>query len=211
MTSSVSAPVMLEASNLSFLRNHEYIFGPLNFSIFCGETVLIEGANGAGKTTLLKVLAGLLEPSAGAVRYYGEPVAVARVTQRIALLGHLLGLKLDLSPRQNLRFSVGLGGTNAGLTPSHVLAKVGLEDYEEVPVRTLSAGQRKRVVLARLLLVPANIWLLDEPYANLDKSGIDLVNQLIHQHTDQGGAVVLTSHGAYVLTTGTPRRLLLSD
>ena len=97
----------------------------------------------------------------------------------------------------------------AGITPRLALASVGLAGYEEVSVRMLSAGQKKRVGLARLLLVPAALWLLDEPYANLDKEGIDLVNRLLDAQARRGGAALVTSHGAYAFTTGTPRRLPL--
>jgi heme exporter protein A len=104
---------------------------------------------------------------------------------------------------------VGLGGIRAGITPQLALASVGLSGYEDQPVRTLSAGQRKRVGLARLLLVPAALWLLDEPYANLDREGIELVNRVLDAHARRGGAALITSHGAYAYTSGTPRRIAL--
>src|SRR5262249_40215044 len=119
------------------------------------------------------------------------------------------GLKLELTALQNLRFAIGLGGLRAGITAQLALASVGLDGYEDQPVRMLSAGQRKRVALARLLLVPAALWLLDEPYANLDRGGIELVNRLLDAHARRGGAALITSHGAYAYTSGTPRRLRL--
>jgi heme exporter protein A len=125
------------------------------------------------------------------------------------LLGHLPGLKSDLSPLENLEFAIGVFGLRAGITPLLALASVGLEGYEDVATRMLSAGQKKRVGLARLLLVPAALWLLDEPYANLDKEGIDLVNRLLDAQARRGGAALVTSHGAYAFTSGTPRRLPL--
>ena len=128
----------------------------------------MEGDNGAGKTTLLKVLSGLLGRSAGEVRLRGEPLTLARLSHQVALLGHLLGLKLELSALENLRFAIGLGGLRAGITP-HQALKCGPGSFQDVAVRQLSAGQKKRVALARLLLVPAALWLLDEPYANLDR------------------------------------------
>lgn len=200
---------LLEARGLSFARNDEAVFGPLDFALRGGEVVLIEGDNGSGKTSLLKVLCGLLEPSAGEVLLNGTPLTLARLSHQVALLGHLLGLKLELSALQNLRFAVGLGGIRAGITPQLALASVGLEGYEEQPLRALSAGQKKRVALARLLLVPAGLWLLDEPYANLDRGGIELVNRLLDHHARRGGAALITSHGAYAYTSGTPRRIAL--
>jgi len=203
------APPLLQACALAYARNDEPIFGPLDFSLHAGEIVLIEGDNGSGKTTLLKVLSGLLEPTSGEVLLRGTTLTLARLSHQVALLGHLLGLKLELSALQNLHFAIGMGGLRGGITAQLALASVGLEGYEDQPVRTLSAGQRKRVGLARLLLVPAALWLLDEPYANLDREGIELVNRVLDAHARRGGAALITSHGAYAYTSGTPRRLKL--
>lgn len=202
---------LLQARALTYARNEEPIFGPLDFSLHTGEVVLIEGDNGSGKTTLLKVLSGLLDPTSGLVLLHGTPLTLARLSHQVALLGHLLGLKLELSALQNLRFAIGVGGMRAGITAQLALASVGLEGYEDQPVRMLSAGQRKRVALARLLLVPASLWLLDEPYANLDRDGIELVNRVLDAHARRGGAALITSHGAYAYTSGTPRRIALRN
>lgn len=200
---------LLEARALCLLRNEEPIFGPLDFSLHASEIVVIEGDNGAGKTTLLKVLAGLLRPSEGEIRLHGEPLTLAKLSHQVALLGHLLGLKLELSALENLDFAIGIGGLRPHLSPITALAGVDLQGFEDMPVRLLSAGQRKRVALARLLLVPASLWLLDEPYANLDRHGIELVNRLLDRHAREGGAALLTSHGAYAYTSGTPRRIAM--
>lgn len=200
---------LLHARGLSYARNDESIFGPLDFMLHRGEVVLIEGDNGSGKTTLLKVLSGLLEPATGNILLDGEELTLARLSHQVALMGHLPGLKSDLSAIENLDFTIGVFGLRPGITPALALASVGLEGYEDVAIRRLSAGQKKRVALARLLLVPAALWLLDEPYANLDKEGIDLVNRLLDAHARRGGAALITSHGAYAFTTGAPRRLPL--
>ncbi len=200
---------LLHARGLSYARNDESIFGPLDFMLHRGEVVLIEGDNGSGKTTLLKVLSGLLEPATGNILLDGEELTLARLSHQVALMGHLPGLKSDLSAIENLDFTIGVFGLRPGITPALALASVGLEGYEDVAIRQLSAGQKKRVALARLLLVPAALWLLDEPYANLDKEGIDLVNRLLDAHARRGGAALITSHGAYAFTTGAPRRLPL--
>lgn len=205
----IDAPPLLQARGLAFLRNDEPIFGPLDFELRAGEIVLMEGDNGAGKTTLLRVLSGLIAPSAGEIRLDGAPMILARLSQQAVLLGHLLGLKMELTPLENLRFTIGLGGVRAGHTLHGALLGVGLGGYEDVPVRQLSAGQKKRVALARLLLVPAMLWLLDEPYANLDREGIELVNRVLEQHARRGGAALITSHGAYAYTSGMPRRIRL--
>lgn len=204
-----AAPVLLEACGLCFARNDEPIFGPLDFSLHPGEVVLIEGDNGSGKTTLLRVLSGLLPPTAGEIRLRGEPLTLARLSPQVALLSHAGGLKPELTPLENLRFAAGLNGQRPGISPRSALAGVGLEAYEDAPTRQLSAGQKKRVALARVLLAPVALWLLDEPYANLDLDGIQLVNRLLENHANRGGAALITSHGAYAYTSGTPRSIPL--
>lgn len=204
-------PALLEARGLCFARNDEPIFGPLDFALHEGETVLVEGDNGAGKSTLLRVLAGLLEASAGEVRLRGEPLTLTRLSPQVALLSHHNGLKLELTPLENLRFAAGLHGVRAGLSPVSALAAVGLDAYADAPTRQLSAGQKKRVALARVLMAPVGLWLLDEPYANLDLDGMRLVNRLLERHAHAGGAALITSHGAYAYTSGTPRKVRLSQ
>ena len=202
-------PALLEARRLAYARNDEPIFGPLDFALHEGEVVLIEGDNGAGKTTLLRVLSGLLEPTSGEILLDGSPLTLAKLSHQVALLGHQPGLKGDLTAFENLRFAAGLGGVRAGISPTTALAGVGLEGFADVPTRQLSAGQKKRVALARVLLAPVGLWLLDEPYANLDIDGIKLVNRLLEAHARRGGAALITSHGAYAFTSGTPRRIPL--
>jgi heme exporter protein A len=202
-------PALLEARRLAYARNDEPIFGPLDFALHSGEVVLIEGDNGAGKTTLLRVLSGLLEPTSGEVLLDGEPLTLTKLSHQVALLGHQPGLKGDLTALENLRFAAGLGGLRSGISPATALAGIGLEGFADVPTRQLSAGQKKRVALARVLLAPVGLWLLDEPYANLDLEGIKLVNRLLELHARRGGAALITSHGAYAFTSGTPRRIPL--
>jgi heme exporter protein A len=184
---------LLEARGLSFHRQDEPVFAPLDFQLCAGELALVEGDNGSGKTTLLRMLAGLLHVDSGELRWRGEPMQRDHCLGQILFLGHQLGLKADLSPRENLRFAAGLQGQRAGQTASSVLIDIGLSGYEDEPVRRLSAGQKKRAAMARLLLLPAALWLLDEPYANLDRHGIALVNGLLERHTDAGGAAMVTS------------------
>lgn len=197
---------LLRARRLSFMRGEERIFGPLDFELAGGGVLVIEGGNGAGKTSLLRVLAGLL-PAADEGDDQGA--ADVQVNRSCALLGHSLGLTGELDAVENLRFAAGLTGEGAALQPQNALRSVGLEGFEDIPVSRLSAGQRKRVALARLLVAPAAIWLLDEPYANLDPDGIALVNRLIERHTHRGGGVVLTSHGAQLPLNQTSTRVLL--
>jgi len=207
MTAASTTVPLLEARALSFHRQDEPVFAPLDFRLHAGELALVEGDNGSGKTTLLRMLAGLLHRGAGELLWRGEALQRDQCAGEILFLGHQLGLKADLSPRENLRIAVGLHGARDGLSVASVLADIGLRGYEDEPVRRLSAGQKKRAALARLVLLPATLWLLDEPYANLDRAGIALVNALIERHTDAGGAAMVTSHGTVSFHGGEPRRI----
>jgi heme exporter protein A len=200
---------LLEARALCFLRQDEPVFGPIDFALHGGEIALVEGDNGSGKTTLMRVLTGMLRPGAGEVLLDGAPFSLDTVAGAVVFLGHHLGLKFDLTPRENLRLAAGLYGLRSGTDENAVLREVGLAGYEDEPVRQLSAGQKKRAALARLLLLPARVWLLDEPYANLDREGIALVNRLLEQHAARGGAALVTSHGAVSFAGGEPRRIRL--
>jgi len=188
---------LLSARGLRFTRNDNPVFGPLDFAVNGGEALLVRGGNGSGKTTLLRVLAGLLRADAGTVEIEGEPTHTRLRARALAYLGHLPALKADLGVLENLRFLCGLHGLRRGQAPESALAAVGLAGYEDTPVRQLSAGQKKRLSLARMWLTPVPLWLLDEPYANLDLQGIELVNRLVQAHLRDGGAAVVTTHGAY--------------
>jgi heme exporter protein A len=193
---STPAAPLLSAHRLAFSRNDEPVFGPLDFSLGRGETLLVEGDNGSGKTTLLRVLAGMLPATAGEIRFDDAPATRDNRNGQVLWLGHRSGMHAALSARQNLAFLAGLYGTRVGATPASAMQRVGIGAWLDEPLNTLSAGQKKRVGLARLLLLPGDIWLLDEPYANLDRHGIELVNALIAEHCQTGGAALLTSHGA---------------
>jgi heme exporter protein A len=136
---------LLQAEGLAFARNDEPVFGPLDFTLNPGDVVLVEGDNGSGKTTLLKVLSGLLTPDSGRIRLNGEDLTLARLSHQVALLGHLGGLKLDLTALENLRFAIGVFGLRSGAAPLPALASVGLEGYERAGC-SLSAGPEKRVL-----------------------------------------------------------------
>lgn len=209
MTDENARVPLLEVCTVTFLRHDEPVFAPQSFQLQRGELAWIEGDNGSGKTTLLRVLAGLLHLGAGELRWCGEPLQRDRCAGDILFIGHQLGLKADLTPRENLRVAAGLHGCRAGMSPALALLEVGLEGYEDEPVRRLSAGQKKRAALARLILLPAALWLLDEPYANLDRVGAALVNRILHAHAAEGGAALVTSHGASSLGHDAWRRIRL--
>ncbi len=199
---------LLAVARLRFDRNDERVFGPLEFAVHPGEALLVTGGNGVGKTTLLRVMAGLLRAVDGEMLWHGE--ACERLpAEGIAFVGHLAGHKADLGGLDNLRHAVGLCGCRPGVAPITALASVGLAGFEDVPAGRLSAGQRKRLSLARLLLSPARLWLLDEPYANLDRDGITLVDRLLGKHLGEGGAALITTHGAYAAPPVRTRTLLL--
>jgi len=188
---------LLAAHGLAFARNEEPVFGPLDFAVDAGEALLVQGGNGSGKTTLLRVLAGLLRADAGRIEIQGRSPDPTLRAQAIAYLGHLPALKGELSVLENLRFLCGLHGRRPGPSLEDALAITGMAGYEDAPARQLSAGQKKRVGLARMWLAPAPLWLLDEPYANLDLDGINLVNRMITAHLEAGGCALVTTHGAY--------------
>ena len=203
-------PALLTVRQLSFYRNQERIFGPLSFSVSAGEALLMRGDNGAGKTTLLRILAGLLAPSSGE---YQGPVADRSGDSAgyLAYLGHKSGHKPELSCLENLRYVVAPWVDASETDLESALAAVGLGGFEDSQARNLSAGQNRRLALARLSLHPARLWLLDEPYANLDLAGIALVNQLIDAHCHDGGAVLMTSHGAYATPQVVLRQMNLNE
>jgi heme exporter protein A len=178
---------MLSVSQLSLERYFQPVFQPLNFNLEAGELLLVSGANGCGKTTLIRLLAGVLYPSSGRVDSQATSTAY---------VGHQLAIKDELSVTENLRFMRDfLGGTAANF--DEVIDRVGLRRVSGQLARTLSAGQRKRCALARLLLAEADLWLLDEPYSNLDQEGVALVDTMLAGHLETGGSCVLATHGAH--------------
>lgn len=202
-------PPLLVAHGLRYARNDEPIFGPLDFAVDAGEALLVRGDNGAGKTTLLRVLAGLLPADGGDILISARPASAEARTRAMAYLGHLPAFKADLGALENLQFLCGLHGRRPGRGLEDALARVGLAGYEDALARQLSAGQKKRLSLARMWLSPAPLWLMDEPYANLDLDGIDLVNRMVRAHLDDGGAALVTTHGAYAAPPVRTRELVL--
>ena len=176
---------MLSVSHINFERYFEPVFEPVSFELKAGELLLVTGANGCGKTTLIRVLADILHPTSG---------VFLRRTGSMGYVGHYLGIKDDLSVLENLRFMRDFLGTS-DRSCSDVIRQVGLGRVSEQLARTLSAGQRKRCALARLLLSDTSLWLLDEPYSNLDQEGVDLVDEMLTAHLEAGGACVLATHG----------------
>jgi heme exporter protein A len=178
---------MLSASKVNFERYFEPVFKPVSFDLEAGGLLLVTGANGCGKTTLIRVLAGILHPTSGNIEL---------TARNMAYVGHYLALKDDLSVLENLRFVRAFMGTSTR-SVEDVVREVGLERVKHNQARNLSAGQRKRCALARLLLSEADLWLLDEPYSNLDVEGVELVDRLLVAHLEAGGSAIVATHGAH--------------
>lgn len=192
---------MFEALNLSCVRDERTLFSGLSFTVLPGEMVQIEGRNGAGKTSLLRILAGLSSPDAGEVRWQGVSTRRQRDVfhQELLYLGHQPGIKSVLTAFENLAFylSVSSSSTRGDAAADAIyqaLENVGLLGYEDVTVAQMSAGQQRRVALARLWLSNAPLWILDEPLTAIDKQGVATLIALFEQHAEQGGMVLLTTH-----------------
>lgn len=202
---------VLQALNLECLRGESLLFGGLSFGVSEGEVLQVEGANGSGKTSLLRILAGLSPPAEGEVHWRGENIAQRRAVffGEIAYLGHHLGLKAELTVLENLRLAFALNGVpNSPERLDEALDRVGLLDRADLPVRALSAGQRQRVALARMVSSGAALWILDEPFTALDAAGVALVRSLLEAHAARAGLAVLTSHQAVELRSGLSRLVL---
>ncbi len=199
-------PPLLQAVDLECWRGDRQLFESLSFVINAGEALQIVGRNGSGKTTLLRTICGLTRTESGHLNWRGEPLDQNTDAYRSEMLyvGHENGLKFELSPLENLRTLRDIAGRSRNLTLEDALQQVGLRGYEDRPVRLLSSGQRRRVALAKLIVVSASLWLLDEPFTNLDVAGTGLVNKLVAEHLDGGGALLFTSHAPLSLPRGTP-------
>lgn len=185
----------LTGSGLTVVRGDRCLFADLDFALQAGELLLVEGPNGSGKTSLLRAIAGLLPADEGEVRWCGENTRAIRQAfhAEVAWMGHRAGFKGDLTLLENLRFESGLRrpGGDAG---EAVLERLGLAGLRRIPFRLLSAGQQRRLALARLLLSSAALWLLDEPFTNLDSAGRELVIEVLTAHLAAGGLAAMASH-----------------
>lgn len=187
---------MLDASDLTLWRGDRRLFHRLDLCAAAGELVHVAGANGAGKTSLMRVLCGLTFPDEGNVEWRGHPIAGRRPEfhAEMAYVGHRDSLKGDLTASENLVVAVALHAGDGRGRVAQVLRDAGLNNLADLPARSLSAGQRRRLSLLRAVLLPALLWLLDEPLANLDAQGRDWVTDLIRAHCEAGGIAVITSH-----------------
>jgi len=190
------APVLFELRDLACERDERLLFARLNARFYAGQAVQILGPNGSGKTTLLRILAGVNRDYQGDIYWQGKPVTdlAWEFANELLYLGHLPGVKKSLTPLENLRWYAALQGAVPDEQLLTALAQVNLAGYEDTLCYQLSAGQLRRVALARLVFSKAKIWILDEPFTALDKSGIAQLENRLIAHAEAGGLVLVTSH-----------------
>lgn len=177
------------------VRDDEPVFAPLNFSLDSGEVLQVAGPNGAGKTTLLRAVSGLFDGCHGSYLWDGQPAGKMQLERSSDLLylGHHPGVKGALTASENLRWHFGLRGQAvAGVISA--LEQVGLSGYEDTLCHHMSAGQQRRVALARMYLTTASVWVLDEPFTAIDRAGVAHLEALMANHVARGGSVLMTSH-----------------
>ena len=200
----------LSGNDISLYRGERCLFQGLTFALNPGELLLLEGENGSGKTSLMRAIAGLLELESGEIRWDGQPTREHRQQFHNALvwMAHRVGFKADLTLVENLEFEASLR-PQAIRDRDEVFARLGIERLQRLPLRSLSAGQQRRVALARMLLADADLWLMDEPFTNLDREGRALVTTLVEEHLVSGGMCIMAAHQD-VAISATMHRIQLS-
>jgi len=189
---------MLEARELFCERDERTLFRDLSFSLGAGEALQVQGSNGSGKTTLLRILCGLNSDFEGEILWQGKPAGRARseFCADLFYLGHAPAINKTLSPRENLRWFCASQGRHGQMDISAALAALGLRGYDDMPCFMMSAGQQRRVSLARMKLTPARLWVMDEPFTALDKRGVAELETMLSNFVGAGGSLILTTHHA---------------
>jgi heme exporter protein A len=202
----------LEFDQVHVWRGDRHVLQGVSALVRPRELLHISGPNGTGKTTLLRVVSGLLRPEQGSVTWLGQSITTSRTEYQAALAyaSHEPALKSDLTALENLHFAVGLKRRITAGELHAALDRTGVGACADLPARVLSAGQRRRVALARVLAMSATVWLLDEPYTNLDASGADLVSGLLQAHVQGGGLALVVAHHELLLPCSI-RRLELNS
>ncbi len=206
-----SAPT-LSAHALHLWRGEHHLLRNISFCLSAGELLQISGSNGVGKTSLLRVVAGLLPAEAGEIRWRRFDIYKdSNYHSELAYLGHSNALKLDLTALENLQFAAGLRRDINLQTCLQILNNLGVPQCAQLPAKVLSAGQRRRVALARVLLCDAVLWIVDEPTTNLDAAGIEVVEQLMVDHLSRGGMILTAAHHALLATHAGTRTMYLNQ
>lgn len=187
---------MLEAKDLYCERDDRVLFQHLDFSLSEGQAIQVQGSNGSGKTTLLRILCGLNADFTGDISWNAQPVktVMSEFRNKVFYLGHAPAINKTLSPVENLRWFCASRGAGEEKDISTALSAFGLEGYEDIPCYMMSAGQQRRVSLARMKLVHTRLWVLDEPFTALDKRGVGELEAMLADFVDEGGALLLTTH-----------------
>ena len=205
---------MLEVRDLECVRGDHRLFKELNFTLHEGELLHLRGSNGSGKTSLLRTICGLMMPADGQVLWQGKSIRSVREDffKDLIYLGHLGAIKGELTAYENLRLACQLAGLPVGEDNlAKALVKMGLRGREDLPTKVLSAGQKRRVALARLVAHAAKLWVLDEPFNALDVKAVELLKQLIADHVREDGMVILTTHQEVEIDTGKIRHISLDS
>lgn len=200
---------MLEVKKLQYERDDNTLISDLSFSLKSGGFLYIGGENGKGKTTLLKLLAGILLPTDGNIFWNSQFISVDMETfySQVNYIGHKSAVALSLTPEENLYFASRAYSLKTSIADA--LSTIGLADKRHIPAENLSAGQIRRIALAKLLLLNTPLWLLDEPYTALDAKGVIELQKHIHDHLEKGGIVVMTSHQACGIKTENTQEIYL--
>ncbi len=195
---------MLEARAITCVKGDRLLFEDLNLQLRPGQVCQVRGGNGAGKTTLLRILCGLSLPDSGDVLWAGSSIRQdpGQFQADLAYIGHSNGIKMDLTARENLAFSLTMQSASANASIDNAIAKVGLGGSEHLLCRLLSAGQRRRVAIARLYLTRAFLWVLDEPLGAIDADGVQDIEKVLEEHLSRDGMVIMTTHQPLHLLQG---------
>lgn len=186
----------LKVENLGCERNERRLFSGMNFQLERGELIQIDGSNGSGKTTLLRMVSGLMPIDEGTIFWNNRPIQKNRADYmyEISFVGHKNGIKDELTAEENLAMDRTLTGQPSGVSETQALGRLGIAHCRQQLCRHLSAGQRQRVSLARLLISAARLWVLDEPLTALDRDAQGIVRDLLAEHMTSGGMALITSH-----------------
>ena len=187
---------MLEVKSISCVKGPNRLFFDFNLCVKPGDLIKVGGINGSGKTSLLRILCGLSLPDKGIITWKGVDIQSNKLVfnSSLAYIGHSNGIKLELNPLENLEFTAKLFHPVSSKRIIQVLQQMRLTQISALPCGNLSAGQRRSVALARLLIFAADLWILDEPFTAIDDEGVTIIEEIMKDHLENGGMIIFTSH-----------------